>query len=182
VSFYRNLILIFGLSILGFLIVSQGVRWIAFSPAPFHGGQRLMQFSREQLKLSRREEIPTVGLKSPFGLLPVTRKDFPPIPLSEAIETPPPVESARVSMILLQDGQKMAVVNNQVVREGDSVNRSKIVRIEADRILLRAGDGAKKWAVIAQEEVREPSRTGKEKNGVVAAAGKGHTADAGASR
>jgi hypothetical protein len=179
---YKNLILVLGLSILGFFAVAQGVRWVTFSPSPFERGRQLTQFSKEQLKLARREAISLGGLTNPFARSATAGKDFPPVSLSEVTEPASPPTGSRVSMILLQEGRKMAVVDNQVVKEGDSVNRSRVLRIEKDRILLRTGNGGDKWAAVGQDRAKEPGGPQKEKTVVAQATGKAQTEDKGTSK
>ena len=58
------------------------------------------------------------------------------------------------TFILVQEGKKMAVVDNQFVKEGDAVNGKKIARIDKDRVLLR-GKGGEGWLFVAREEARE---------------------------
>jgi len=164
-NLYKNLILLFGISILGFFIVAQGVKRITFSHSPLHMGQQLTQIRKEQLRLSRREAVSLTGLKNPFGLTEATRREFPPVSLAETVEPVPPLGAERLSMILLQEGRKMAIIDNQVVREGDWVNKKQVVRIEKERVLLRTAKNGERWAALSGEASGEPGQVEKSQGG-----------------
>ena len=155
---YKNLILLFGLTILGFLVVILGVDRITFSHARFSRGEQLERLSKQALTLVRRGDIPVADLRNPFNSIVPFRKDFPPIPLAEATDGLRPSDENRVSMILLRDRQKLAVIDNHVAREGDSVNQDKVLRIEKDRVLLKTTHARERWVTLAPEKDQSARR------------------------
>jgi len=46
----------------------------------------------------------------------------------------------KLSLIVITEGSKMAIINGIVAKEGDSINGVKIAKIEADRVLLKNKD------------------------------------------
>lgn len=55
-----------------------------------------------------------------------------------------PVLSGTISLIY-QGRDKYVIINNSILREGDSFENFKILRILSDRVLLRGSDGEERW-------------------------------------
>jgi hypothetical protein len=91
-------------------------------------------------------------LKMPLDNMPGLRKSFPDISLSETLHENA-IEKKNVSMILIKNGQKIAIINNQVVREGDLIGRDRVLKINSDKVLLRE-NMTDKWLSIQQAEDR----------------------------
>src|SRR3990172_8565513 len=57
------------------------------------------------------------------------------------------IEAKKISLILISDGLKMAIIDGTVVNEGDVINDCRIVKIEKDKILLKDQAG-EEWIKI----------------------------------
>lgn len=55
-----------------------------------------------------------------------------------------------VTSIFIEDKDKRAVINDHIVREGDSIDGMKVLRIEVGRVELQAG-GTAKWLRLEEE-------------------------------
>ena len=70
---------------------------------------------------------------------------FPPIPLPELapqhkpIATQYPPEKTTVSMILTEEGKRLAIISGKVVKEGDRLGKYTVASIKVDRVLLKDG-------------------------------------------
>jgi hypothetical protein len=56
-------------------------------------------------------------------------------------------EEQNVSFILIKGGKKIAIINNVVVREGDSINLGKVAKIEKGGVLIKNKEG-EQWLKI----------------------------------
>jgi len=117
---------------------------INFQPALTPNEMRLLKFVPEKIDIYERQPLTLSGdLKSPVEIVKAPAKGFPSIPLSAvAPQTPaeakPHLEPAlKVSMIVLSEGRRMAIVNGLVIKEGDSVAGMRVTKIEKNRILLK---------------------------------------------
>jgi len=122
------------------IVVSlAAVRWVNFKPALTPAEARILGFSPERLDI---EERPPFEVNRDLGSpIEITKKrEFPPTPLSavaprvEAVQERP--LELKVSMIVVGEGRRMAIVNGLVVREGDGIGPAKVAKIEKDRLLI----------------------------------------------
>jgi len=165
---YKNLILVLALSVLGSFVVYIGVDRVGFSAPSFDAGRQLIRLSTEQLRIIERKEVPLDGLRDPFGSSGTAKPNYPPVSLDEvvgAVGGMPAEQTTAVSMILLREGRKIAVVDDQVVGEGDFVEKSRVLRIEKDKVLLKNGDGRQKWVTLSEDMADSPGWTGQAKGG-----------------
>jgi hypothetical protein len=147
---YKNLIILILLSLVIAGLSYEGVKRVAFKPFLLPQEQELVNLSLEQVKIVQREPDIVSGLGSPLGGPSEPKKDFPAIPLPQALNQ---AYSGRknISLILIKNGQRMAIVNNRVVKEGDLVGKGKVLKIESGKILIRE-DGMDRWFGLGQEE------------------------------
>jgi hypothetical protein len=151
--FYKNLLTLLGLSLVGFVLVFVIVAFVSFSPAQL--ARNPMEAPPEdQLNLSRRNTVVSATLKNPLAPAGTALKGFPPISL-DAIAAVNPQKDVLLTMTLIQDGKKMALIDGHIVMEGDAVNQQKIVKIERDRVLLKAGRTPDKWIFLAPVKSKE---------------------------
>jgi hypothetical protein len=73
---------------------------------------------------------------------------YPPLPLEalaprplDGTKLPPPGPAHRLSLVLLDEGRKMAIINGRVLREGDRLETYQVARIEKNRVKLKGGRG-----------------------------------------
>ncbi len=116
------------------------VRLISFKTSMTTGELRMIRYVPERLEIPERQPI-TVSkdLKSPVELVKAPQKGFPPAPLSAM--APRRVPELKVSMIVVSEKQRMAIVSGLVVKEGDGIDRMRVAKIERNRILLKDVDG-----------------------------------------
>ncbi len=56
----------------------------------------------------------------------------------------------RLSLVVISDNSKMAIINGQVVREGDTINGMNVKKIEAARVLIK--DKESEWLYLENTE------------------------------
>jgi len=52
----------------------------------------------------------------------------------------------RLSLVVISDNSKMAIINGQVLREGDRINGMKVKKIEPERVLIK--DKESEWLYL----------------------------------
>jgi hypothetical protein len=159
-NFYRHLAILLCSSAVATLLVVAVISLINIGPVS-RAQQSVAPFSRAELTLAKREAGVTTGLKNPFaGSIPV-HSNFPEIPLSEVVEKREVKEDdCDVRMVLIQEGRKLALIDGRIVKEGDVVNKQKVMRIEKDRVLLKNGGSKEKWIPLAREKSTDSTNTG----------------------
>lgn len=55
-----------------------------------------------------------------------------------------------LTSILIDEKDKRAVINDRIVREGDSIDGMKVLKIQKERVKLKTG-GAAKWLELEEE-------------------------------
>lgn len=98
--------------------------------------------SFEKVVIISRKPVKVAALDSPIKTVLPLRTDFPQTPLSK-IAPKVSDEEPKVSLILINDGRKMAIINDKVVKEGDVINQIKVVKIENKRVLIKSKKGDK---------------------------------------
>lgn len=106
----------------------------------------LSRFSYEKVHLIDKQPLQVTKLDSPIKMPDHSQKDILRVPISGAA-LHNEIEAKRISLILISDGLKMAIIDGTVVNEGDVINNCKIVKIEKDKILLKA-QGGEAWIKI----------------------------------
>lgn len=127
-----------------FLLLSS----VKFAPSLSPAEKELAAFTCGTVPVvSKRQPVIAAGLESPITIpaaAPVVqRKEFPREPLSRMAPPPAQLPATVVTLILVNNGKKMAVINGVVVKEGDIVDSSKVVKIEKNRVLLSDKKGSK---------------------------------------
>lgn len=130
----------------------EGTKRVVFKPFLLSREKEIAGFFYEKTAIAQREQIIAVGLKMPLDNIPGLRKSFPDISLSEVLHEKA-IEKKNVSMIFVKDGQRIAIINNQVVKEGDLIGRDRVLKINSDKVLLRE-NMTDKWLFIEQAEGR----------------------------
>lgn len=141
-------------------IVSEVSRRYTFKPLLLPGDEGRGGISAEQLKLAHREPANVVGIKNPVSHNPGSPLSYPPTPLAEVVQK---VEERRerVSLILIQEHGKLAIVDGIMVHEGERIGNEKVIRIEKNRVLLRNGSREEWLSVTPQTPTQgKPSEKG----------------------
>jgi hypothetical protein len=147
---YKNLIILILLSVVIVFPLYEGVKRVTFKPFLLPQELELEGLSLEQVKIIRRESDIVSGLGSPLGGPSEPKKDFPAVPLPQALNQ---ASSGRkkISLTLIKDGQRIAIINNHVVKEGEFAGKGKVLKIEIGRVLIRE-NGMDRWFDLDQEE------------------------------
>jgi hypothetical protein len=147
-------------------LVAAAVFMVSFKPALTKHDQEILGFTFEQPVIVERVPTTSATLTSPIGGVAGQKQEFPLHPLTQLAPPPavatvvpkqaqvqvaPPVarieRSARVSFILINERGKMAIVNGQVVHEGDALGKRRIGEIRRDRVSLLGKEG-EKWLLL----------------------------------
>ncbi|MEW6162906.1 MAG: hypothetical protein AB1606_06310 [Nitrospirota bacterium] len=134
----RSKIILIVLPFLLIIVSLLTMKLINFKPALTPEEMRMAGFVPERIELPERGRITAVkDLRSPIEIVKAPPQGFPPVPLSAMAPQngEKPVE-LKVSMIVVSEGRRMAIMNGLVVNEGDSIGRIRITKIERNRILL----------------------------------------------
>jgi hypothetical protein len=133
------------LSLLPFLLIIASVitaSLIDFINPLTEKEQQLLDVTHESVGIFRKEaSVVKNNLKSPIEI-PET---FTP-PISTATAGP----GKGVSLIMIREEEKIAIINGKVAREGDIIDKMEILKIEKDKILVKSN--RTKW--IFMEERR----------------------------
>jgi hypothetical protein len=145
---YKNLIILILLSLVTALLLYEGMKKVSFKPSLLPQEQELVSLSVERVDVQRRESDVVPRRQAPFGGPSEHKKEFPAVPLPQVLgQSSSPKKS--VSLIMIKDGQRIAIVDSKVVREGDVTGKSRVLKIETGRILLRE-DGTDRWFPLNQ--------------------------------
>lgn len=140
------LIFVFGLSYV-----------IDIQPSLSSQEKRFARFTYEKMMIVERKPAILANLKSPLEDMEGKAKDFP----SEALADIAPVAGndkekgmgkekgaeQRLSLILIKDRAKLAIVDGMVIREGDMIRSGKVQKIAKDGIMIKGSEG-EKWLKI----------------------------------
>jgi hypothetical protein len=89
---------------------------------------------------SSESDMPYVPLDGQFGMGIFIRPGAPPGETAEAVEAPK-VESFELNGIVIDRARRLAIINRQLVGEGDFVGGARVVRIVPGRVICQL-DGA----------------------------------------
>ncbi|HAK88648.1 MAG TPA: hypothetical protein DHV16_07570 [Nitrospiraceae bacterium] len=113
-----------------------------FKPFMSPGEKQILAFYHQKTKISFKQPAPVPSLANPISL-EAPKVAFPKVPLDKM--APPPeakAEEKKVSLILINGGRKIAIINGIIVNEGDSIDSMRVEKIERGRVLLKD----KMWA------------------------------------
>lgn len=145
-------------------LVVMAVFMLHFKPAFTRHDREVMEFKFEQPAVIEKQFTALTALTSPIRVVTGQKQEFPLHPLTQLAPPPEPVapkqvplqaEQAavpverplQVSFILINERGKMAIINGQVVHEGDLLGKRKVVEIRRDRVSLRGKEGDK-WVLL----------------------------------
>lgn len=146
------------------ILVVMAVFMLNFKPAFTRHDREVLEFKFEQPVIIEKQFTALTALTSPIRVVTGQKQEFPLHPLTqlappqEIVAPKPlsvPAEKAvvqverqpQVSFILINERGRMAIINGQVVHEGDLLGKRKVGEIRRDRVSLRGKEGDK-WVLL----------------------------------
>jgi hypothetical protein len=157
-NIYKDIIILIAATLVMIIIFVFGLSYIIdIKPSLSLQEKRFARFSYEKIKIVERKPVALVNIKSPLEDTEGREREFP----SEALANIAPVirdeknkgvekeknTTQKLSLILIKDHARLAIVNGIVVREGDMTKSGKVQKITKDGIILKDSEG-EKWLKI----------------------------------
>ena len=137
---------------------------VTFKPVLTKHDREVLGFTFVQPAIVERRSAVPAALTSPIRGVTGQKQGFPLLPLAQLappqeavapkqapVQAPQPVarveHPVQVSFILINERGKMAIINGQVVHEGDALGNRRIGEIRRDRVSLRGKEG-EKWVLL----------------------------------
>jgi hypothetical protein len=110
--------------------------------------RKLFTFKYETVpKIVEKKYLQFNLLKNPFTNSRVTpQRDFPTPPLA-GLSPPPTGASKKVTLILINQSRRMAIIDDKAVNIGDRVDNYSVKAIEKNRVLLKNKEG-EIWLIL----------------------------------
>ena len=144
--YYKKISLLIGSSILIVILLLAALSKVKFGFALSPMERDILLFSYNKVKITERKPSMVTNLISPIEVATAPKSGYPKVPLSELAPGQKEMEQ-RVSLILIKEGKKIAVINNLVVKEGDTINLGRVARIDRGGVLIRNKEG-EQWLKI----------------------------------
>jgi hypothetical protein len=157
-NIYKDIIILIAATLVMVIIFVFGLSYIIDIKSSLSlQEKRFARFSYEKVKILERKPAVLANIKSPLEDAEGRGREFP----SEALADIAPVirdeknkgmekeknTTQKLSLILIKDHAKLAIVNGIVVREGDMTKSGKVQKITKDGIILKDSEG-EKWLKI----------------------------------
>jgi hypothetical protein len=130
-------------SAIAIALVLFGVLHIFFDLYLSPAERGILMFRHEKLWMKERQFAMVSALKNPMEHGTFGKKGYPSVKL---LDIAPP-ERQRVSLVVIRGEKRIAIIDNLVVREGDSMNEGRITRIEKNGVLVKNKEG-ERWLKI----------------------------------
>lgn len=139
----RRFITIMTCSVAAIVLIVFGVWQVNFDLSLSPAEKGILLFKYEKQIIKERQSPVVAALRNPMESSSSERKSYPPVKLGDIA----PVDQQRVSLVLIRGEKKIAIIDNLVVREGDSINEGRIARIEKSGVLVKNKEG-ERWLKI----------------------------------
>lgn len=139
----RQFVTIMACSLVAIALVAFGLFQVNFDLALSPAEKGILLFKYEKQNIKERQATVVAALRNPIESGPIEKKGYPSVKLSDIA----PVDQQRVSFILIRGEKKIAIIDNLIVREGDTVNEGRIARIEKGGVLVKNKEG-ERWLKI----------------------------------
>ena len=108
--------------------------------------KKFSQFSYEKPRMIERvsSEMTNIRIQSPIWENKDELKGFPPEALADVMPAKSEDAGPKLSIVLIKDGEKLAMIDGIVVKEGDKAGDARVQKISKDGVMLR-GKGGEKW-------------------------------------
>jgi hypothetical protein len=154
---YKDIIILFFVTAVVIAAVIFGVSYAVDIPPSLNVREkRFARFSYQKSVIAEKGLMAVANLKSPLEPVGVQGRTFPSEALAEI--APPDQERGKekgggqeqgqkLSLVLIKDSTRLAIVNGVVVKEGDMTQLGRVKKINKDGILLKDGE-REKWLKI----------------------------------
>jgi hypothetical protein len=157
-NIYKDIVILIAATLVMVIIIVFGLSYVIdIKPSLSLREKRFARFSYEKVKIVERKPAELANIKSPLEDTEGRGKEFP----SEALADIAPIigdeknrgmekeknAAQKLSLILIKDHARLAIVNGIVVREGDMTNSGRVQKITKDGIILKDSEG-EKWLKI----------------------------------
>lgn len=130
-------------SVIAIVLVLFGMSYTNFDLHLSHAERSILLFRQEKLSIKERQFAMVSALKNPMEQGSVGKQGYPTVKLSDIA----PPDRQQVSLVLIRGEKRIAIIDNLVVREGDSINEGRIARIEKGGVLVKNKEG-ERWLKI----------------------------------
>lgn len=145
---FKDIISLIAITVVVVIVVIFGMSMLKIKSSLLPHERQLVQFNYEKVGIIERTPTIVTGINSPFSVTEDAQKDFPPVALKEL--APPGGEKGedqRISMVLIKDRTRIAIVDGVVVKEGDKFKSGMVKKIDKNGILLKDNEG-ERWLTI----------------------------------
>jgi hypothetical protein len=157
-NIYKGIITLMTATLLVVVIAVFGLSYIIdIKPSLSSQEKRFARFSYEKAKIVERKPATLANMRGPLEVVGGRTKDFPSEVLADIAPVARDAENRdigkeksttqKLSLVLIKDNTRLAIVNGNVVREGDMTKDGKVKKITKDGIILKGGEG-EKWLKI----------------------------------
>lgn len=151
----RQFIVIMMGPLVGTLVSLSAYYAVRFAPPLTSAESAYAVFSPPAVTVVQRKAQTVTGLACPLPLPPRRETGLRAAECAVPFQEGPPVgkeggpKQTKVSLIMINERGRMAIIDGVVVRQGDRFHKSKVARIEKDGVLLKHTEG-EKWLRIQQ--------------------------------
>jgi len=136
------------ITVICIVAVVTGLSLIDISPSLLPQERELIELNYEKTKIIERTPAVMAALKSPVSGTADYERDFPSMGLAElASPGGEKSEGRRITMVLIKDRTKIAILDGVVVKEGDTFKSGIVKKIQKDGILIKDDEG-ERWLTI----------------------------------
>jgi len=123
---------------------------VEFEPALDPQEKELLAFRPVTVEIVEKEPAAAAAgdAKRPIEAPPPARRELARRPVAPKTTAGSGMPTAKASLILLKKDGNMTIINDTVLREGDSFAGALVLKIERDRVLLRKKTGEEIWLKI----------------------------------
>ena len=115
-----------------------------FAPSFSQAEMKVFNFSYGRIPdIKERKPLSVSSIRNPIEQRRSVEQGFPKTALAEMVP-PPQTAGMRVSFILVNQKNKLAIIDGKFMHEGDMIEKHRIARIEKDKVLLKGKEG-EKW-------------------------------------
>jgi len=161
---HRNIIILIAATAVLIAVIIAGLSYVIdLKPSLSEQEKKFSHFHQEKTQVTDRKPLLLSGLRNPMQVKDAEDRDYPPQSLADLAPTDNSKTAAKdggkegdqekkkkkqgVSLILINDHSKIAVIDGVVVKEGDTTKDGRIKMIRKDGILVRNSEG-EKWLRI----------------------------------